>query len=637
MKKFLAMIVLATSLMSGCGGGGGGGSTPGTSATIYGVAAAGAPIVGTVNIRGANGKVSMSAISSDGSFTVDVTALTSPFVIYAEGKAGSSSARLYSIVDTAGRANVTPATNIIIAKALGKSPEEAFPPSSMKTEGGSIDAVPTNEEIEAAKQAVLDILKNVFSSVGVAADFDLMNGVFTANASGFDKLLDLVDMKVTGNSVEIKDPVTGTTFYNEDVSTGTISVNNGSGLATAISTSATIHNALLTNFNTWLAIYSTDGLTNAEIEAIVNPLIATDSFSDGMDGAEALQQIKDEYNDPDTREEISGFEVTGFKILGSYNDIDFAGGTVTLGGVSHTVGGATFYSGKEILACEITLNISGTNYSFTNFYIKEGGVWRDFGNQSPFDEDGEMNIFAMHEYRNRKGITGFDSGIMINVNDLGNVAFNNDVDALIVIGDGIKTKYAGTNKGLILLKKEITSTQYVLKNVALPADINHVFYDENDKNIYLTGDTDGLVIAEMNNPVYKIIGCKLTGTTLTPKRLWLQTLSARPDSKVAGELLEAHLPKITSPTSLVPFAFPGNITVSWNPPTGAVYPDIWFVGTSFAWGPDYKELEYEPTSNNITSHVFTETGTYGTIVAGHAVIMYGDQFGRIFYGTWRSW
>jgi len=65
MKKFLAMIVIAASLMSGCSKE----DKASEIKEIYGVAASGAPIVGTVNIKGANGKVSMSAIKADGSFT----------------------------------------------------------------------------------------------------------------------------------------------------------------------------------------------------------------------------------------------------------------------------------------------------------------------------------------------------------------------------------------------------------------------------------------------------------------------------------------------------------------------------------------------------------------------------------------
>ena len=69
-------------LLSSCGGGGGSGAaiTDPTTPTVSGTAASGAPIVGIVNVLGANGLSASSLIESDGSYSIDVALLTPPFI-----------------------------------------------------------------------------------------------------------------------------------------------------------------------------------------------------------------------------------------------------------------------------------------------------------------------------------------------------------------------------------------------------------------------------------------------------------------------------------------------------------------------------------------------------------------------------
>ena len=204
---FISVIV---SVVIGCGKD----SSKGSVSEIYGTAAVGSPVIGTVNIKGANGKVSMSAIRADGTYTVDVSALSSPFIIFVEGKVGGESVRLYSTIDIPGRANVTPATNMVLALALGQDPETVYPPTDIKTDGKEIEDPPSQAELDIAINKVQTILENVFSVLDVPDGFDIMNGEFVADGSGFDKVLDLVKMDVdtttTGDVVvNVTDAVSG--------------------------------------------------------------------------------------------------------------------------------------------------------------------------------------------------------------------------------------------------------------------------------------------------------------------------------------------------------------------------------------------------------------------------------------------
>ncbi|PIE61005.1 MAG: hypothetical protein CSA29_05610 [Desulfobacterales bacterium] len=168
MKFSCVFLMLFLVLISGCNGGG---SDTDSAASIRGIAAAGAPIVGTVNIRGANGKTSDNEINADGTYRVDVSALTAPFLIWAEGTANGNNVKLYTTVDTAKKnANITPATNLVLTMALGQDPAAVYK--------NDPDAeVPDSSEIVSAEKQVQALLSRVFDSLGMPEDFNLMKGM----------------------------------------------------------------------------------------------------------------------------------------------------------------------------------------------------------------------------------------------------------------------------------------------------------------------------------------------------------------------------------------------------------------------------------------------------------------------------
>src|SRR3989338_4099388 len=112
----------------GCGGGGGGGTTPTTTTTsqkVSGVAAAGLPVVGFVYLKDSASTPTTKGpteIGSDGSFSFDVTGLTAPFYLRAQGSVVGTSYDLYSATTaSSGTANINPLTNLAVASAAGVS------------------------------------------------------------------------------------------------------------------------------------------------------------------------------------------------------------------------------------------------------------------------------------------------------------------------------------------------------------------------------------------------------------------------------------------------------------------------------------------------------------------------------------
>ncbi|MBY0579721.1 MAG: carboxypeptidase-like regulatory domain-containing protein [Burkholderiales bacterium] len=100
-KLVLASAIAGMVTIYGCGGGGGGAATPATpagSATISGVAATGAPFANAaVTLTDAAGVVKTATTGADGSYTIDVTGLTAPFVIKVSGDVGDANQTLVSV------------------------------------------------------------------------------------------------------------------------------------------------------------------------------------------------------------------------------------------------------------------------------------------------------------------------------------------------------------------------------------------------------------------------------------------------------------------------------------------------------------------------------------------------------------
>jgi len=124
-RRWLQVIAVSQIiLLAACGGGGGGGTTPtASSTTLSGTAAAGAAIIGTVTVKGSLGNTKSELIEADGTYNVDVTGLTPPYRLRAQGTVGGRTYKLHSYAEAAdvgGNVNITPFTDLIVANAAGQ-------------------------------------------------------------------------------------------------------------------------------------------------------------------------------------------------------------------------------------------------------------------------------------------------------------------------------------------------------------------------------------------------------------------------------------------------------------------------------------------------------------------------------------
>ena len=197
-KSRLIAVVLGMLLaltLAGCGGGGGGGGTAAEAAgMLTGVAANGAPVVGTVLLKDSSPRpVELSTTTaSDGSFAFNTTGLTPPFMLKTTAAAGN----LYSLAEANGINNLTPLTTMAVALAAGGADLDALYANHLQT---AINAAAL--KMPDAVTTVQTALAPLLSQFGVTTN--LLTGQFSANHTGVDALLDAITISISGATVTI--------------------------------------------------------------------------------------------------------------------------------------------------------------------------------------------------------------------------------------------------------------------------------------------------------------------------------------------------------------------------------------------------------------------------------------------------
>lgn len=200
----LGLISAAVVTLTACGGGGGGsagGTANGTVSSVTGVAATGLAIVnGSVTLKCVEGTTSSKATGTDGSFNIDVSGVTLPCVARVDymDSTTHTSKKLHSLVSTASNVNITPVTDLLVAKLTNGSAATAFD----SFDAGKVKNY-TKDQVSTATAAVKTYLKDTLGVDTTHLPDDLIGTKFVAQTSSgsgddFDKVLD--DLKVKLNS-----------------------------------------------------------------------------------------------------------------------------------------------------------------------------------------------------------------------------------------------------------------------------------------------------------------------------------------------------------------------------------------------------------------------------------------------------
>jgi hypothetical protein len=211
-----------------------------------GTAATGSPIAGaTVTLKDAAGTTRTATSGSDGTFSVRTTGLKPPFLMQVPTASGGS---LYS-VSADGNANttinVTPLSDTIVRAWYGV---QATPVSADTAFADpTTHAPPASAAVQSLGTVVQNVVQNFLTGASVPASFNFISSPFTANGTGFDKVLDQVGpttVGANGTTIAIKASA-GTVTQNSTLtlSAGTVAVatttTGGTGGASSSSVTST--------------------------------------------------------------------------------------------------------------------------------------------------------------------------------------------------------------------------------------------------------------------------------------------------------------------------------------------------------------------------------------------------------------
>jgi len=187
-----------TLLLVGCGGGSDGSTqedTPTSNATLNGIAAVGAPLQSAnITVKGALGLETTTVTFSDGTFSVDVSNLTAPYLLRAIDL--TRGIELYSYSESVSNVNITPVTSLIMSQAL---------PSTQTLQDLFDDFASMDlEQLEADINTQISEL-NALVGDDEFSGFNHFTGSFSANSTGYDGILDELNFTYSGTSITLMD------------------------------------------------------------------------------------------------------------------------------------------------------------------------------------------------------------------------------------------------------------------------------------------------------------------------------------------------------------------------------------------------------------------------------------------------
>jgi hypothetical protein len=233
------MALTVISLLASCGGGGDGcsgssfafgglggeicknnqTSVPTVSTVISGVTSGGGPIIGRVEITDNLGDIRGTPINADGTYKVDVSGMTGPFIVKAHGTVAGVPVTYYSAgtqEDVGGAINVTPFTDLILSNMAGRAIDSYL---SDVNNIARFASTLTPSMIRQTQAALFDMVRPILEQLGVTETVDLMRTVFKTDQSGLNTFLNFVKVKYVPSTsiVELRNLITNAVMASIDV------------------------------------------------------------------------------------------------------------------------------------------------------------------------------------------------------------------------------------------------------------------------------------------------------------------------------------------------------------------------------------------------------------------------------------
>lgn len=572
--KWIVLIGLV-SILAACGGGGGGGTTANQDQSqnqaanrLSGVAAAGAPIIGRAYLKDSASPANTlgpTEIAAEGGFSFDVTNLTAPFYLQAEGTVGGQSYKLHSVAMLgATTANINPLTDLAVAAAAGvNDPETVY--NDPATNAITSDALATAiADMMATLQPLLD---------AYSANTDFLTGSYTADHTGLDGMLDVVEVEIntaTG-AVTINDRIADTqiaamTTTTVGAPTDPISTTEATASVTAVTDLQGIASTL-SGFAT--ALNKGSNLLAADLD----PYVASDASFGIHDGANRTQFIND------ILEGASGADMPISSISG-VSIIKTEGSVYTISAVFHWSDGRT----------------DTNQFTFTN----EGGLWKIKGNGYKADVDVQ---FSAEKSVSSDGTATVTSGLRVDVED----NWNHGLQSAVITGPGLP------DAGYIMAKG--TSDAVDMEP-----------YGWNDGNHYHIYPISDATIGTMpaTDLTYTVVVKDTQGATVETQTV---TLPQRPYKE--SELTSGHFIQVSGISNLNTSSLNmgGTLSFTYAKPTAyqvaMLGVEVGYSNTTGLWDATDKELYLTGTSGSIVT-----LAPQGDVTGGWLRLDADDIYGR---------
>jgi len=240
----LFFAVTLSLIVSGCGSANSPTTSSATNAsqsTVYGVASLDTTTDGTVSVKdsSATPQEKTVAISSNGSYTADVSGLTAPFVLKASGtdQAGENNV-LYSLSTNGGRANINQVSDTAVAAAADDQNADR---TILYSRFNHYENHRTSDKFEEVINSLRTVLAPLFALYQVSGNpvTDDEGDDNDHSGSGLRAMLRDVQFKVTNGNVIVTNKATGGIIFSgslKDLASGTFYPENmpaGPGGATA--------------------------------------------------------------------------------------------------------------------------------------------------------------------------------------------------------------------------------------------------------------------------------------------------------------------------------------------------------------------------------------------------------------------
>jgi hypothetical protein len=591
--KRLSLAIAGAGLLTiyGCGGGNGTTADPvAPSTTLSGTAAGGAAIIGTVLVTDSKGATKGGTIEANGSYSIDVSGMTGPFVLKAAGTVGNTRVTYYSAATTAdigGTVNITPFTNLIVSNIAAQIAETYF---SNPDNIAKIGTLITPDKLAAAETALQAKLQLVLTAMGISDSIDLLRSSFAANHSGMDAVLDLVKVEAdtTTNIFTLKNALTQLAIATDDASKPTddaIAVDS-TKITGITPTTATDLQAIVAKLNSLAALFAT-GLPTLDQLTASGVFDTSSSFM--MSGQSFAQFASELSTEP---------EVIGLK----FSNVDIALDASLMSGT---------------LTALITSNTSTFSEKIELKMVKLDGVWKVQGD----DRIADVSINARAQLNANSGSSAsIQNGIhiWIDPHDYNGTAATPVAKALITgpgLGNGVtlvpdvqntwfKLEGSAYSNNLIPECTSSGATQCVTIAAAL----------DNSQYTVVLKDGNGNIL---NGAGYKL--------TLPKQPYATNTLTAAMFPSITAVTIDGQA--ITQSTLESALATGGkSVNVSWTMPTGLL-PEYLSIWANTSNGYFHEEKSLLPTA---TSALMSLGGSMSNVTVSYAgVWLEGvDTFGR---------